>query len=134
MITILKQIAQQFRRKTIERCSEILKLSNNINYDNLTCHYKGKMYLKKSIKILIMHLLFSRKLGMIMLKKHNKIKMSQMSKNVHYKTFKCFTRDDMVLLYCLLIILQIYLRLNIKKLMEMESKYELLNKCFKDCQ
>ena len=60
--------------------------------------------------------------------------MSQMSKNVHYTTFECFTRDDIVLLYCLLIIVQIYLRLNVKKLMEMESKYELLNKCFKDCQ
>ena len=57
---------------------------------------------------------------------------SEEQKNTINK-LRMFYKAREKLLHCLMIIPQLYVKLNIKQNMEKDSKYQLLNKCFKDC-
>ena len=58
----------------------------------------------------------------------------QKSKKVQYKISKCFTFHETKTSNFLIIILQLHLRLNIKQIIQKKSKYQHINKCFKDNQ
>ena len=128
---------------------EIRDLSKQIDFNNLTYNYKGKIA-PKNFVVFKGPLNFYKNFddGNITLGKTeeklkefksdiNEIikgsKKSEEQKNV-IKILKHLTNYEKKLSNCLTIILELHLKLNTKQNMEKVSKYQIQNKCFKDYQ
>ena len=148
MISKQKEI---FNKLVNERLEEITKLDKIVNPDDLIYKHKGPTADVKFNEFdNAFNLLDKIREGEISLaeakndqgefksnlseiKKETK-NINQKSKKTHCIILKCFTKQGMVLLNFLMIILQWYPKQKMKQPKEEDLKYYLLNKYLKDCQ
>ena len=122
MISKQKEI---FNKLADKRLEEITNLDKKVNPDDLIYRYEGFTTFNPLDKIgdgkvILADAKFKSNLSEI--KKGNKKHRSKEQKT-HYITLKCFTKQGTVLLNFLMIILQWYMKQNLKQLKEEKLKY-----------